>query len=85
MVWRSVLDQTHTTYDVGELLVKAREEYRGMISLNTWAPQDRIPKKSKSDKDIAALLANAEAQKAQIKALTAAVRENKTGKRTNAN
>ena len=84
MVWRSVLDQTNTTYDVGELLVKAREEYRGMISLKTWAPHDRIPKKSKSNKDIAALLANAEAQKAQIKALTAAVRENKTGKRSNA-
>ena len=36
VVWKSVQDQTDTALDVGELLCKAREEYRGMVAMKTW-------------------------------------------------
>lgn len=35
--WKSVLHQSSTVLDVGELLVKARKEYRGMVALKTWS------------------------------------------------
>ena len=77
VVWKSVLDQTATPLDVGELLCKAREEYRGMVALKTWATSsgqvESIPKKSKQDRDIAALIANSAEANAKINAMTKAM------------
>ena len=75
-VWRSVQDQTGVVLEVGELLLKAREEYRGMIALSTWSDNVSVPKRSKQDRDIAALLTNADVKTKQIKALTAVVNKN---------
>ena len=36
IVWKSVLDQNLRKLEVGKLLIKACEEYRGMCTLKTW-------------------------------------------------
>ena len=54
-VWRSVQDRTGVVLEIGKLLLKAREEYRGMIVISTWSDNVSVPKRSKQDRDIAAL------------------------------
>ena len=61
--------------EIGELLSKARSEYMGMVSLKKWSTcgstnETSIPKKSKQDRDIAALLASSEEANAKINAVT---------------
>ena len=59
-----MFDQTQRKLEVGELLIKAREEDRGIYALKTWyGPAKEISRKSQSDRIITALLANADAQK----------------------
>ena len=53
-----------------------------MIGVSSWSDNVVIPKRSKQDRDIAALLANADVQMKQIKALTAAVKNKKGPTRT---
>ena len=75
IVWKSGLDQNQRKLEVGELLIKAREEYISMHDLKTWnASSKEFPRKSQSDQDIVALLANDDAQEEKIKILTAAVK-----------
>ena len=66
IVCKSLLDQTQTKLEVGELLIKAREEYRWIYALKTWnGSANEIPRKLQADRDITALLANVDAQKEQ--------------------
>ena len=75
IVWKLVLDQTQRKMEVFELLIKAREKYRGMYALKTWhTPMKETPRKLQSDREIVASLANTDAQKEQIEALTAALK-----------
>ena len=78
VVWRSVLDQTSHDLEIGELLGKARSEYLGMVTLKTWSTNSRsnepqIPKKSKQDRDISAILASSEEANAKISAMMKAL------------
>ena len=78
VVWRSVLDQTASDLEIGKLLDKARAEYIGMVALKTWSTcgstiDSSIPKKSKQDKDIAALLASSEVANKKINVMTKAL------------
>lgn len=40
-IWKSVLDQTSTGLDVGEVLAKANDEYHCMLVLKTWQTNSR--------------------------------------------
>ena len=47
IVCKSLLDQTQTKLEVGELLIKVHKEYRGMYALKTLNGSiNEIPKKS---------------------------------------
>ena len=78
VIWQSVLDQISTHLEIVELLVKARAEYLGMVTLTNWSTSgstnnQSIPKKSKQNRDIAALLASSEEANAKINAMTKAL------------
>ena len=73
-MWRSIQEQTGTALDVGELLDKAKMDYRGMMHLGNWAASGKstsvIPRKNGYEKDKSALLATSKTQAKHISKLT---------------
>ena len=74
VVWLIIQEPTGTVLGVGELLDKAKLDYRGMMHLGNWVLSGKatsvIPRKDRYDKDIATLLATSKSQAKHISKLT---------------